>query len=143
MNILDVAENIAREENIGLPFTIYRGGDPHHPLNSENPTVHITLADIPNVVLPFDNRVYSRFDFAHNLEGGFIYHPDVYLIPEHRNGIIAKKLVKIMERTGQQMGCTQVRVHLLVNEKLERLMPRFGYVLRGSDKLGEYVAKEI
>ena len=38
-----------------------------------------------------------------------------------------------MEEVGRQMGCTYIRLYLYTihNEKLERVLPRFGYTTSG------------
>ena len=143
MDILSLSRKIAQQVNLGVPFTIYMGGGGKR-LDSKKPYVCITLAEIPNNFLPADGSSYSWIDFAYDPDNKIIHSPWINLIPKHRGGKIARKLNNIMEEVGRQMGFTHVRVHdTIVNEKLKRLMPHFGYTNSGTDSLGKYVEKQL
>lgn len=143
MDILSLSKKIAQEANLGLPFTIYRGGGGKR-LDSKKPHVYITLAEIPDNFLPADGSSYSWIDFAHDLDDKIIHSPWINLIPKHRGGKIARKLNNIMEEVGRQMGFTHIRVYdIIVNKKLKRLMPYFGYTNSGTDHCGKYVEKQL
>ena len=64
MEILDLTERIVSEVELGMPFSVYRGGA-HVELDPDCPHVLITLADIPSDSL---TATESFLDFIYDPE---------------------------------------------------------------------------
>jgi hypothetical protein len=142
MDILNLAERVAKESDLGLPFSVFRGNK-YKPLDSQRPHVFITLADIRRNVLPADSTSYSWIDFAYDPDSKLIHSPWISLISEHRDGLIARKLNHIMEEIGVRSGAIGIRAYNIINPKLRKLMPRLGYINSGQDQRGQYFEKNF
>jgi GNAT superfamily N-acetyltransferase len=64
---------------------------------------------------PWRDTECSFLDFWYNKEANRLEHINYFLLPELRGKGLGRRLVEIMEKTGQGLGCDNVRIDVDVN----------------------------
>lgn len=137
----DTTQKVFSAVDLGLPFTLYMGGDDGHLLDPKHPHVFLTFAEVDPYQLPGPCDGYSFLDFGYSPSELLIHSPQIKLLSEHQGVGRGLKMQRAMESVGKELGCRSFRVYTVINDRLLASLPRLGYTRRGRDDRGRYLEK--
>ena len=122
-------ETAFEDSNIDHTITIYRGGDPYHPLYPNTPMAHIVLDNIPEDEMPPPGE-YSNFDIGYNIGERHFYIAHIHLLHQHRGGTTSRRLIGIAEIVAKELGFNTVKVDSIHNPIFLIRLLDLGYTAR-------------